>query len=124
MRCTRTSDRRWSLNAVDKRVSSLKQLELNVSTQEGIKYCCSLFLIFIFKMPPKPSKPIALTLEQRVEVVKQSEKNNLSARKIAEHFGVGRILKRRVKRIWTLPRQMRYRNFCDETSGKCVKHAS
>ena len=51
-----------------------------MSTQEGIKYCCSLFLIFIFKMPPKPSKPIALTLEQRVEVV----------RKIAEHFGVGR----------------------------------
>ena len=124
MRCTCTSDRRWSLNAVDKRVSSLKQLELNVSTQEGIKYCCSLFLIFIFKMPPKPSKPIALTLEQRVEVVKKSEKNNLSARKIAEHFGVGRtqidgILKRyyhrvfsvrgrticsKVKRIWTLPR--------------------
>ena len=90
MRCTCTSDRRWSLNAVDKRVSSLKQLELNVSTEEGIKYCCSLFLIFIFKMPPKSSKPIALTLEQRVEVVKKSEKNNLSARKIAEYFGVGR----------------------------------
>ena len=102
MRCTCTNDRRWSLNAVDKRVSSLKQLELNVSTQEGIKYCCSLFLIFIFKMPPKPSKPIALTLEQRVEVVKKSEKNNLSARKIAEHFGVGRtqidgILKRKAE---------------------------
>ena len=102
MRCTCTSDRRWSLNAVDKRVSSLKQLELKVSTQEGIKYCCSLFLIFIFKMPPKPSKPIALTLEQRVEVVKKSEKNNLSARKIAEHFGVGRtqidgILKRKAE---------------------------
>ena len=72
MRCTCTSDRRLSLNAVDKRVSSLKQLELKVSTQEGIKHCCSLFLIFIFKIPPKPSKPIALTLDQRVEVVKKN----------------------------------------------------
>ena len=53
-------------------------------------------------MPHKPSKSIALTLEQRVEVVKKSEKNNLSARKIAEHFGVGRtqidgILKRKAE---------------------------
>ena len=73
-----------------------------MSTQEGIKYCCSLFLIFIFKMPPKPSKPIALTLDHRVEAVKKSEKNNLSATKIAEHFGVGRtqidrILKRKAE---------------------------
>ena len=72
MRCACTSDRWWSLNAVDNRVSSLKQLELKVSTQGGIKHCCSLFLIFIFKMPPKPSKPIALTLDQRVEVVKKT----------------------------------------------------
>ena len=43
-------------------------------------------------MPPKPSKPIALTLEQRVEVANKSEKNNLSARKIAEHFGVGGLM--------------------------------
>ena len=103
-----SSDRRWSLNAVDKRVSSLKQLELNVSTQEGIKYCCSLFLIFIFKMPPKPSKPIALTLEQRVEVVKKSEKNYLSARKCGYYHRVfsvrGRTICSKVKRIWTLPR--------------------
>ncbi|XP_041376563.1 tigger transposable element-derived protein 4-like [Gigantopelta aegis] len=53
-------------------------------------------------MPPKPSKPIALTLEQRVEVIKKSEKDKLSARKIAEHFGVGRtqidgILKRKAE---------------------------
>ena len=39
-------------------------------------------------MPPK--KRSALTLEQRVEVIRKSEKEHLSNRKIAEQLGVGR----------------------------------
>ena len=35
-------------------------------------------------MPPKNRS--ALTLEQRIEVIKKSEKDRLSARKIAEHL--------------------------------------
>ena len=36
------------------------------------------------KLPQKNRS--ALTLEQRIEVIKKSEKDRLSARKIAEHF--------------------------------------
>ena len=35
-------------------------------------------------MPPKNHS--ALTLEQRIEVIRKSDKDHLSARKIAEHF--------------------------------------
>ena len=43
---------------------------------------------FACKMPPK--NRTALTLEQRIDVINKSEKGKLSARKIADHFGVGR----------------------------------
>lgn len=51
-------------------------------------------------MPPK--KRSALTLEQRVEVIRKSEKEHLSNRKIAEQLGVGRtqidnVLKRKAE---------------------------
>ena len=49
-------------------------------------------------MPPKRT---ALTLEQRIEVIRKSEKEKLSNRKIAEQMGVGQtqidnVLKRKV----------------------------
>ena len=47
---------------------------------------CYLFYLFMNKMPPKNCS--ALTLEQRIEVIKKSKKDCLSARKIAEHFVV------------------------------------
>lgn len=51
-------------------------------------------------MPPK--KRSALTLEQRVEVIRKSEKEHLSNRKIAEQLGIGRtqidnVLKRKAE---------------------------
>ena len=49
---------------------------------------CYLFYLFMNqkwnKLPQKNRS--ALTLEQRIEVIKKSEKDRLSARKIAEHF--------------------------------------
>lgn len=49
-------------------------------------------------MPPKRT---ALTLEQRIEVIRKSQKEKLSNRKIAKQMGVGRtqidnVLKRKV----------------------------
>ena len=54
--------------------------------------------MFACKMPPK--NRTALTLEQRIDVINKSEKGKLSARKIADNFGVGRsqinsVLKRK-----------------------------
>jgi hypothetical protein len=48
-----------------------------------------LMLVFgeiLYKMPPKIRT--ALTLQQRIEVIDKSERENLSARKIADHFVV------------------------------------
>jgi IS30 family transposase len=47
-----------------------------------------------------PQKRTALPLEQRIEVIRKSEKEKLSNRKIAEQLGVGRtqihnVLKRK-----------------------------
>ena len=49
-------------------------------------------------IPPK--NRTALTLDQRIDVINKSEKGKLSARKIADNFGVGRsqinyVLKRK-----------------------------